>query len=388
MTVTQNGAKARTFNEIYTEIADGLRDIYGSDISLEPDDPDGQRVAILSRLIANNEADTVDVYESFDPDLAARRALDRIIKLAGIERVPPVKSQADLEIETDRDLTLPDGYTVEDQSGNEWETDAEISLTAGTSTITVFAKEFGRIEAGANEIDTPVTIILGVTSVTNPSAATPGRAEETDKELRQRRKRSVEGPATSSIGRILSAVGNVEGVTDIQVYENATDTTDSRGIPPHSFWVVVEGGDVADIIRTIAINRSGGADTKGNITGQYIEELERPDGTITKIVHDMSFDRPTVEDVDVEVTVTRKDSNEPVDTAAIEDALKAREFLIAENMLATQLYATVYSVSDRFFATDLQIKRTSGSMFTDEWLVSDPDVKFNIANVNITEVVP
>ncbi len=43
---TENGIEVQTFDEIYEELADGYKAIYGTDINLDPDSPDGQRVAL------------------------------------------------------------------------------------------------------------------------------------------------------------------------------------------------------------------------------------------------------------------------------------------------------------------------------------------------------
>jgi len=36
---TNTGIQVQTFQEIYDELADGYRDIYGEDINLDPDSP-------------------------------------------------------------------------------------------------------------------------------------------------------------------------------------------------------------------------------------------------------------------------------------------------------------------------------------------------------------
>ena len=48
---TPDGIQVQTFQEIYDELAAGYRSIYGEDINLDPDSPDGQRVAIEAQLV-------------------------------------------------------------------------------------------------------------------------------------------------------------------------------------------------------------------------------------------------------------------------------------------------------------------------------------------------
>ena len=44
---TPDGVEIETFDEIYNRVAQGLKDIYGADIDLSQETPDGQRVGII-----------------------------------------------------------------------------------------------------------------------------------------------------------------------------------------------------------------------------------------------------------------------------------------------------------------------------------------------------
>ena len=53
---TPDGIQVQTFQEIYDELAAGYRVIYGEDINLEPNSPDGQRVAIEAQLVLDSQS--------------------------------------------------------------------------------------------------------------------------------------------------------------------------------------------------------------------------------------------------------------------------------------------------------------------------------------------
>lgn len=385
---TNNGLSIDNLQDITDALAQAYRDIYGQDINLNPESPDGQRVGIEAKARADLQALVLQIYNAMDPDTASGDFLTRVSKYAGITRRPPTRSQADVSVVTDRPVTLPEGFTVEDDLGQSWVLDTEQALTAGTTTVTLFAENFGSVEADANTITEIVTVVLGVTSVTNPSAALVGVDEETDEHLRLRRRRSVQLPAFTPVGSIFARLSNLSGVTDAVVYENDQDTTDTdRNIAPHTIWAVVEGGDVADIAETLARTKTAGTGTKGSSVGTYIETLERPGFEDFDIEHSMRFDRPTGVDIYVRMNVSPRRPGATIDQTAIKQALADREFAIAENCVASELYDDVYSAGTNFFAFDLEVSDDNAT-WVDTRVVAGYAGKCSIlvSNVIITEV--
>ena len=387
---TPDGIQVQTFQEIYDELAAGYRAIYGEDINLDADSPDGQRVAIEAQLVLDAQSFGALEYNQRDPDFALGQSLNSIIKLSGITRRPATRSQVDVTVVTDRPLTLPVDYAVEDDLGQGWTTLAVRTLSAGATTVTLFSENFGAVEADPATVTQPVTVVIGVQSVTNPTAATVGIDEETDQELRIRRNRSLETPTSSSTGRMFTALANLPNVTDVAVYENDTDVTDADGIPAHSLWVVVEGGSVADIVEAMTKNKTGGKGMVGSVTGSFLEDVIRPNGTIFTIIHTMTFDRPVDVPVLVRLNATRKDAADPVDEALISQAIAHRSFNIGENLLAGDLYRLAFNAGENFIPTNLEVSKDSGATYTDGRIVSALNEKFSInsADVAVTEIIP
>jgi uncharacterized phage protein gp47/JayE len=385
---TPAGIQVQTFDEIYAELADGYRAIYGVDINLDPDSPDGQRVAIEAQARLDLQTFGLTLYQQMDPDFSFGQSLNRIIKLAGIVRRVATRSQVDATITTDRILTIPAGYAVEDTIGQSWITLTSANLSAGANIVTLFSQDFGAVEADAETITEQVTFVIGVLSVTNPIAATVGVEEETDEELRIRRNLSTENPAFSTTGSLFASLANMLNVTKVAVYENDTSITDTeRDMPPHSIWCVVEGGAVDDIIETIAKNKTQGCDRKGDIEGSYTETLTKPDGSTFTIVHVMKFDRPTYVPLFIRLNVLRKDPLVPIDETMIEQRLVARSFDINEDCIASDLYRSVYESGNTFIATDLEIS-LDGMAWTDGRLDAfyDEIFEIDVADIDITEV--
>jgi len=386
---TPDGIQVQTFQEIYDELAAGYRAIYGEDINLDPDSPDGQRVAIETQLVLDAQSFGALEYNQRDPDFALGQSLNSIIKLAGISRRPATRSQVDVVVTTDRPLTLPLDYAVEDDLGQSWTTLNAIDIPPGATTVTLFAENFGAVEADPATVINPVTVVIGVLSVTNPTAATVGIDEETDQELRVRRNRSLETPQSSSTGRMFTALANLPNVTDVAVYENDTDTTDSDGIPAHSLWVVVEGGAVSDIVETMVKNKTGGKGIVGAVTGTFSEDFTRPNGTTFTIVHSMTFDRPVDVPVLVRLDATFVDVNLPIDDELIRQEIAKQEFSIGDMLKVNSLYRLAFNAGGSFVPTNLEISRDAGTTWTDGSVLSAPNEKFTLdaADVTVTEVI-
>ncbi len=383
------GLTIQTYQEIFDELAAAYRLIYGPDINLAADSPDGQRVGIEAKARLVLQTFALNLYNQLDPDFSSGEFLNKIIKLSGIARGIASRSQVDETITTDRVLTLPTGYAVLDDLDQTWITTEEVALVSGANTVTLVAEDFGQVEADAGTITEPATIVLGVVSVTNAAAAAPGRDEETDAELRVRRNRSLQNPATSTVGGLFSALGNLTGVTDLAVYENDQDTLDvALNLEAHSIWCVVEGGEAADIIESIAKNKTGGTGIKGSVTGTYTETLFKPDGTPYTIAHGMAFDRPVNVPLYITLTVEAA-AGVFVDQDAIKNALAARPYSISEIAMASNLYKTAYTVADNFTATLLEIS-DDGIAYTDGSLTPAADEMYSIAtaNITITDITP
>jgi uncharacterized phage protein gp47/JayE len=296
----------------------------------------------------------------------------------------------DVAVVTDRPLTLPIDYTVEDDLGQSWSTLAVRTLIAGTTTVTVFAVNFGAIAADPDTIVNPVTVVIGVQSVTNPASATVGVDEETDQELRVRRNRSLETPQSSSVGRMFTALASLPNVTDVAVYENDTATTDSDGIPAHSLWVVVEGGSVAAIVETMTKNKTGGKGMVGSVTGTFSEPVTRPNGATFTIVHSMTFDRPVDVPVLVRLDATFVDVSLPIGDERIRQEIATKQFGTGDSLKASSLYVLAFNSGENFIPTNLEISRDAGASWTGGQLIANLNEKFSIApgDVAVTEVIP
>jgi uncharacterized phage protein gp47/JayE len=386
--INQNGFKADSFIEILTRLSTELKDIYGQDINLDQDTQDGQLLGINTTIISDLQDLALYIYNSMDTDFAEGVNLDKLLKLLARTRLPATKSTVDIKLTVNRDVIIPLTYTVSDSNGQEWQIAREQTFSSGMHLVTFESVDFGAVTAEANTITQQFTIIPEIDNLTNPSSAIPGRDEESDQQLRERRNKILEVNSLSTVGSILGKILTLDNVIDCVVYENDTSVYDAeKDLNAHSLWIIVKGGEVEQITESIVKDKTGGTGLKGNIEDTYIENFIRKNGTTREIYHTAKFDRPTEKEIYLKFNVKRRVSTQSIDTENIKNTLANKVFNIAENVTVTELYATIYSASTNFIATDLQVSKDNIA-FVDNLLIADYDEEFKIvqANIQITEI--
>ena len=251
----------------------GLKDIYGTDINVDPNTPDGNLVNIPALAKSDILQLCVGIYDSFDPDQAVGVALDALSSLCGATRNAGTYTQVYVLVTVAQALTI-DGlsdptkqpYTVQDENGTKYYLVTSHSFSgAGSASLLFQASEIGAVQVSANSITAPVTVIPGVTSLNNPlGASQQGVDEETDAQFRIRRQKSTALPGQGWLPSLLAQLLQIDGIVSAVVFENYTNAEDGDGIPAHYIWVVVDGGADADVADVIYAGRNAGAGMKGS----------------------------------------------------------------------------------------------------------------------------
>lgn len=321
------GLAIKTLPEIIADLETALKNIYGSDINLEQNSPDGQLVNIVAQAAVDIRELAQQIYNGFNPDAAIGRVLDQRVALNNIERQGGTYTITPITLVTDRTVTLngldanfndPNGtgFTIQDDAGTQFILIDTVTLTAGTNVVNFRAKNIGNVETTTGTITNPVTIVLGVTSINNPSAALEiGQNEETDAELRVRRQKSVAIASTGYLNGLLGSVLNLDGVTDAVLYENVTNSADANGIPAHAIWLIAEGGANTDIANEIYSKKSYGANMRGDVEVDIT--------TASNDIFTAKFDRPEAKDLFIRFDIQPTNAAATFDQAAIKAEIVA-----------------------------------------------------------------
>ena len=322
-TLDATGLTIDTIQEIITQLEDGYKLIYGNDIIIDSNTPDGQLINLYAQSVRDLLEVIQQINSGFDIEQAIGVVLDQRVSLLGIQRQGATFTQQQVQITVNNAVTLegldadannPDGtgYTVADDTGTEFILlDTFNAPSEGVYNLTFRAKDLGSITTIPNTITNPVTIILEVTDINNSTGALEiGLDGELDATLRLRATQSTANRAKGFIDSLTGNLLNIDGVTDARVFENYTDVIDVDGIPAHGIWAIVEGGANTDIADTIYFTKNAGCDMKGAIA----IDITTVNGSIFTIL----FDRPASKELYIRFDIQKLNPTQGFD----EDGIK------------------------------------------------------------------
>lgn len=273
--ITATGIQTASQAELVTNFTAAYESIYGADINLDQDSPDGQMMMIFIQEILDLADLVVQIFNGMDPDNAIGAVLDYRVAINGIQRQAGTFTVTNITIVVTQALNLPGldqttdpVYTVSDNAGNKWELiDSQTISAPGTHVYAFQSAVAGAVFTIPNTITVPVTIVLGVASINNPTAYTTlGINEETDAALKIRRSKSVSLSSQGYLAGLIAALDNITGMVSAFVYENNSSTTNGDGVPSHSIWVIISGTVLdADVAQAIYTKRNAGCGMFGDV---------------------------------------------------------------------------------------------------------------------------
>ena len=382
-----NGIQIETFTEIWSDLVNGTSSvpgfyqIYGSDINLDQNSPDGQMINNFALAKQDVLELLVQIYNSKDPDQAIGIDLDAVCQLCGITREGGTYTQVFVLINTSQALNLngqdsSSPFTVQDSNGNQYQLINSTSLVQGNNTLAFQAVNIGAVQCLANTVTIPVTVVAGVNSINNPSAAyQTGVDQETDAQLRQRRQVSVALPAQGAVQGLQGGLYTVSGLNQAVVYENTTLITNSYGVPGKSIWVIVDGGADADVANMIYAYRSMGC----GMYGGHSVNVTLPDGTLFAIL----FDRVVLQTLYIKFHLDSIDSGS-IDNNLVKNGLVSDYiFSIFEPADITTVTSLIHSIDNTLIVSSCQVSIDNTNWFN-SILPSSKNNKFSLSAGNIT----
>lgn len=360
--IDSTGLQIKTSSEILSELESSFRIIYGDDINLDSNSPDGQALNILTQAIIDNLELLVDVYNSFDLYSAYGTTLDSRGSLLGIERNGGTYTMVSVEITVTKALTLQGldlqlydpyatAFTITDDNGNRYYLATSVVFAiAGTQSFDFRAQYPGALNPNAGTLTNIITVTDGVQSVNNPAVADQiGTDEESDAQYRTRIQKSSLVQATGPADSVAAALLKIENCSDAIVIENDTSgTVDS--IPANSLWCIVNGGSDDDIAAAIYAKKSAGCGLYGSESVVY----NRVNGG-TKTI---AFDRAIAQDLYIDFSYVPKYSGQTFDEDYIKETLATNlmyklgqkptiaDVIVALNTIEPDLIVTAATISD------------------------------------------
>lgn len=378
--VTDQGFDRTRLDERYEALVADMRVIFGSDINVDPDSIDGQTLGIFAEMISNLDQLAETIYHSFNPQSATGAALSRLVQLNGIRRIPGSYSKVMLTVVGQVGTSIPAGSLVQSTSNVIFAVQEDVLIpSTGTVDVMALATQVGPQLAPAGTVTKIATPIFGWQSVNNVLDATPGRFEETDEQLRLRRRASTSTPGVAVLDSIYGALANLDNVVQALVMENYTGVTDANGLPPHSIYAVVNGGDDNQIAETIWLKKTAGATLYGNESVVINDSLGNP--------HQIKFGRPDPVEIYVNIVLTKKPGWPTGGETLIKDAIvnwANTELQIGEELIRTRLFEAINSIPGHSVSV-LGIDTTSpGSGTVDIAIPFDGLAMFDSSRITVT----
>lgn len=312
-TLDSTGLVFDNLTTLIENLKNEFKNIYGSDINLESNSADAQLINIFALSIQDLKDKIMNVYNSFDPDSAEGINLDARVSINNIQRKGASYTIVPIDIIFNKTTSLAGldsnaenidgtGFTIKDNINNKYILLVSNAFNEGAYTVNFRSQTIGFIQPALNTINSFVDVIDGVVSVNNSQNINSiGQDDETDAQLRYRRQISTSKNSFGSGDSLIPKLLNIDNVIDCMVQDNKEDITDIYGIPAHSIWIIVYGGDEDEIANLIYENRLPGTGMKGNITKYIIQK--------NGLYYNIKFDRPEFETIYLKLNIQLLNGN-------------------------------------------------------------------------------
>jgi hypothetical protein len=298
--IESTGTVVPDTSDLLTDVEDEYKSIFGEDFITDPSTPEGALISAETTSRASVVNNNAELANQINPNISGGVFLDAIYALTGGERDAGTPSLVDVDITGVASTAIPSGSQARTTDGDLFESVSNLVIGVGGTVSGQFQSvELGAIGAGSNTLTIIVDNIIGWETITNPLAATPGSAEQSDASVRTTRRTELALQGRSISEAIFSNVSAVDGVTSLALRENTTnapDTIDGILIDAHSVWTAVRGGTDEDVANALYEAKSGGAGWTGGTTVVVTDQISGQD-------NDVMFDRPAEIPMFVRITV-------------------------------------------------------------------------------------
>ncbi len=385
-TFSNDGYKRERLEDFQLEITEGYKLIFGDNIDMSGDSQDGQIAAIMAEIFSNIDQDVESIYKSFDPSQSQGTSLSILVLLNGLTRKAKGFSTVTISVTGTDSTIIPEGKIVStSDSGERFVISAPITISGGVGTGLAIAELSGAVQAVASTLTIIETPVTGWATVTNPSDANVGQEEESDQDLRIRRRKSTAILARNVVEAIFAKLLDIETVIAVKVLENVEDEFDEEtGIRAHGIRCIIQGGTDEEIVDVIFDNKTGGSPTDGTIKSSKVNSQGQN--------IEIRYDRPTDSNIYITIDVT-KFADYPIDG---DDQIKQEivnyfeteetSLTIGDDVIASEIYRPAYRVQG-FSSSGLRIGTSASPTESDDIVIDfDGLARFDTSRIIINEV--
>lgn len=230
---------------------------FGDGFILSPSSINGQMIQFNTlAAIQVEDAKTILYGSLYNPNLAYGIWLDSICKFNSITRKPPTQSVVAIICTGLAGTIIGVNSKILSTNGDIFYTKNVILIgSSGAATGTFYSDQYGAINCNAGTVNQIVTTIAGWDTVNNPADGTLGTLEESDQNLRNRRKYSLAINSAGSVNSVVAALNENVNILNFGVQENPLDiaqTIQGVSINPHCIYVSIYANYTDEIKNQIA----------------------------------------------------------------------------------------------------------------------------------------
>jgi uncharacterized phage protein gp47/JayE len=316
--ITPSGITISDTSEVRERIVAGFKTIWGNDLDVSPETPQGQLIDSITAIIDDKNAQLMFTLNQFDPEKNEGIWQEGIGKIYFITRKQGARTTVPCLITGIVGTTLPAGAKAMDRMGRIYELVDALEITVPSPIEATFAAtEPGPVQCPRNTLDRIYKRINGWDTINNPDAGIPGTYPEARIEFERRRELCVAKNAHGNYEALYGAISDIPDVISVGLAENTDDEPrQMRGVtvPAHGFFISVVGGSNQDIAKVIYERKDGGSSLGGN-TLEYVDVMQRVPGKIYRAP--IRFNRPAMVPYDVRVMVKIYGAHQSTDLQSV-----------------------------------------------------------------------
>lgn len=275
--LTGSGVIVPDTSSVLSEVQQEWKDVFGMNLSVAPETPQGRIIEMIARQRIFTLQAIAAISNMLNIDKGYGFILDDIGSLFQIQRLSATYTTTQITMGGVADTIIPIGTKLRSDDGYIFLNDREYIIGSnGYVTGEFRSEEAGDIPADVGTITTIVDAVAGLETVINNADATVGTNQESDLNFRNRIKSSLNINSMSVLSAIQSAVANVDGVVQVQSYENPTTTTMNINtefdIPQHSIGIFVDYKETDTVNEPVAYKIAEAIYKKKTLGAWYITE--------------------------------------------------------------------------------------------------------------------
>lgn len=311
--VTETGIIVPDTETILSDLRSMMTTLFGAEMDLSPETPQGRLLEMWSRNREFCIQICAMVSNMLNLEKASGFVLDDLGALFLLSRKPASQTEVVVLMSGVNGTIIPANTRLKTEEGDIFVNDRSYTITDGTVNAIYHAVETGPVPCVANSLTIILDSVNGLESVTNPNGPYKVGADlESDNLFRLRIKNGLNVNSIAILSAIKSNLESLTGVVGTYCYDNYTNNAvviDGLTVGAHSLLAVVDGGEEQEVANVLYAKKTLGTGyiVKGGVNSDFnvIEKDVVDDvyGTTYKV----RFIRPILTDIDISITVKRKD---------------------------------------------------------------------------------